>query len=64
MLDSIRRSLADNPRHVRIIYLQPLCAHVLDSADWLVRESRANNGPFPIIVWRSKSAAEHDPPGG
>ncbi len=51
ILEKIRNSLRAHPRNIRILYLNPVPAHVLDEATWL----RAGNERGSLRVWKSRT---------
>ncbi len=53
VLSNIKESFKSHPRNIRIIYYNILYASLLDSHDWLERETTIENGWG--MIWRNKA---------
>lgn len=51
VLENIGRNLAANPRRIRILYLNPECARILDNTSWL--ESEGISQSFGLLFFTS-----------
>lgn len=52
VIDNIKKSLAVNPRTIRIIYYNPDYKYLLDTEDWLVLDNRMDDED--ISIWRNR----------
>lgn len=52
VIENIKKSLATNPRKIRIVYYSAVYKDLLDSQDWLVSEGEISK--TEIFVWHSK----------
>jgi hypothetical protein len=60
VIDNIRRSLAENPRPIQVIYAHPMHEWVLGNAGWLVKDGAIETtnimGRYPVTTtfWHNK----------
>jgi len=52
VIENIKKTLASNPRKIRIIYYNPVHRQLLDKEDWLILEGQINK--TNIFIWHNK----------
>lgn len=62
VLENIRRSLEQNPREIRVIYVHPKLSHLMDSDDTLTRIDSGKVTAVSYIIYRNNGSIRSSAP--